>query len=539
MKRVICVWLPNWPITRLSLANPDCAAPDKPLAIVAVSGAKRRIAAVNRVAHGLGVMAGQRLTDAKAIAPDLVSVAADREADTAALGALSRWAQRFTPSTAVNPPGGLWLDITGCARLWRGEKRLVEALVGQLSARGIPCRAAVADTFGAAWAFARLTDRYHILPPGGHRDPLAELPLGAMRLSAETLAGLRRLGLKTVGQAMALPRADLARRFPDLLARLDQAMGDAPEAIAFEHPPSPWFESAAFADFISTPEDLARTLELLAGRLCRRFAEAGQGGRRFEASFFGADNSIQRIGVATSLPSRDAKAIVKLLTPRLETIDPGFGVEVVTLRAGCVEPLAERQLAFGERKDVLANIAPLIDKLGNRLGLKNVWRVAASESHLPERSVMRVAALPQQSESRQKPPFGQKDAGHKTRAMAHEGRDRAEALAEPALHVWPNGAARPIRLLSYPEPIEVMASLPDHPPIQFRWRRVLRRVRRAEGPERIAPEWWHEPTGKTPRQIRDYYRVEDESGARFWLYRDGLYADGAPRPRWFIHGFLP
>jgi protein ImuB len=152
---------------------------------------------------------------------------------------------------------------------------------------------------------------------------------------------------------------------------------------------------------------------------------------------------------------------------------------------------------------------------------------------------MRAPALTEPAEPRRKPPFGKREVGQNMPAMAHPGRESAEALAEPVHHVWPNGAARPIRLLSRPEPIEVMASLPDHPPVQFRWRRVLRRVRRAEGPERIAPEWWQEPTGKAPRQIRDYYRVEDESGARFWLYRDGLYAGDAPRPRWFIHGFLP
>jgi protein ImuB len=502
MKRVICVWLPNWPITRLSLTNPDCAAPDKPLAIVAVSGSKRRIMAVNRVAHDRGVMTGQRLTDAKAIAPDLVSVAADREADNAALGALSRWAQRFTPSTASCAPGGLWLDITGCARLWRGERRLVEALIEQLSARGIPCRAAVADTFGAAWAFARRTDRYHILPPGGHRDLLPDLPLGALRLGAETLAGLRRLGLKTIGQAMELPRAQLAGRFDDLLPRLDQALGDAPEAVAFEHPPSPWFESATFADFIMTPEDLQRAIDMLAIKLCHRLGEAGQGGRRFEARFFGADNSIQRMTVATSLANRDAKAIGKLLTAKLETIDPGFGIEVVTLRASRIEPMAERQMSMDTRGDALANIAPLIDKLGNRLGFKNIWRLAPYESHWPERSVTQVPAM-----------------------------------AEPYKHVWQNGWARPIRLLSRPEPIEVMATVPDYPPHKFRWRRVLRKVRRAEGPERIAPEWWQEPKGKKPSEARDYYRVEDESGARFWVYRDGHYSD-AGGPRWFIHGFL-
>jgi protein ImuB len=502
MKRVICVWLPNWPITRLNLINPDCAGPDKPLAIIAVSGSKRRIMAVNRIAQSRGVMAGQRLTDAKAIVPDLVAVAADREADHAALGALSRWAQRFTPSTAANAPGGLWLDITGCARLWRGERRLVEAIIEQLSARGIPCRAAVADTFGAAWAFARRTDRYHILPPEGHRDLLPDLPLGALRLSAETLAGLRRLGLKTIGQAMALPRTQLAGRFEDLLPRLDQALGDAPEAVAFEHPPSLWFESAAFADFIMTPDDLQRAIDMLAAKLCHRLGEAGQGGQRFEARFFGADNSIQRISIATSLPNRDAKGIGKLLAARLETIDPGFGIEVVTLRAGRIEPMAERQIAMDHRGDGLANIAPLIDKLGNRLGFKNVWRFDVQESHWPERSTARVAPL-----------------------------------AEPYKHVWQNGWARPIRLLPRPEPIDVTASIPDDPPVQFRWRRIVRKVRRAEGPERIAPEWWQEPEGKPAKKARDYYRVEDESGARFWVYRDGHYTDDGG-PRWYIHGFL-
>jgi protein ImuB len=502
MKRVICVWLPNWPITRLSLTSPDCAAPDRPLAVVAVHGSKRRILTVNRIAHERGVMLDQRLADAKAIAPDLVTVTADREADNAALGALSRWAQRFTPSTAANAPGGLWLDITGCARLWRGERRLIEALIEQLSARGIPCRAAVADTFGAAWAFARCTDRYHILPPGGHRDLLPDLPVGLLRLEAETLAGLRRMGVKTIGQVMAVPRAQLARQFSDLLPRLDQAMGDVSEAIAFEQPPSPWFESAAFANVITAPKDLQGSVDLLAARLCQRLAEADQGAKRFEVRFFGADNSIQSISAVIPLAGHDARTIATMLAARLETIDPGFGIEVVTLRASRVESLAERRIAMEGRGGGLANIAPLIDKLGNRLGLNNVWRFAMTESHGPERSVTQAAAM-----------------------------------AAPQQQVWQNGWARPIRLLSRPEPIEVTAALPDYPPRQFRWRRVTRRIRHAEGPERAAPEWWQEPKDKAPAKIRDYYRVEDESGARYWVYRDGDYSDPGG-PRWYIHGFL-
>ncbi len=459
--------------------------------------------AINAAAHARGIMPGQRLTDAKAILPELVAVASDHDADEAALTALSRWAQRFTPSTAANLPNGLWLDITGCAAVWGGERRLLETLLDQLERRGIPCRAAIADTFGAAWAFARRTQRYHILPAGGHRDLLSELPLGCLRLSAETLAGLRRLGLKTIGDVLALPRAELPSRFDDLLLRLDQAFGDVAETVAFMRPPAPWFESLAFPDFIQTPQDLQRALEALADRLCRRFAEAGQGGKRFEARFFGADNSIQRIAIATSMANRDAKSIAKLLAAKLETIDPGFGIEVVTLRASRVEALPEQQIAMNHRQGSLTAIAPLVDRLGNRLGFGNVWRCALAESHVPERSVTRTAPL-----------------------------------AEPSRRNWQNGCARPIRLLSRPEPIEVIASVPDHPPRQFRWRRVLRRVRRAEGPERIAPEWWDTEDAAAPREIRDYYRIEDESGARFWVYREGLYRDGAPPPRWFIHGFL-
>lgn len=304
MKRVICVWLPNWPITRLWLSTPDFAASGKPLAIVAVSGSKRRVMTINAAAHRRGVMPGMRLTDAKAILPGIITVAADREADSAALIGLSRWAQRFTPSTAICEASGLWLDITGCARLWGGEPALIESLMQQLEKRGIPCRAAIADTFGAAWACARQAERYEIVPPGAHLNRLPGLPLKALRLSPETLASLRRLGLNTIAEVMALPRAALAGRFDELLGRLDQALGDAPEVIPFAHPLSPWFESMTFADFLMTPEGLERALAALARKLCHRLSEAGRGGKRFEARFFGADNSIQRIAIATGDESR-------------------------------------------------------------------------------------------------------------------------------------------------------------------------------------------------------------------------------------------
>ena len=510
MKRIICVWLPNWPVTRAMLSNP-ALPPDKPLAIVAVDGNRRRLMAVNEAGLKGGLLIGQPVTDAKAIIPDLLTLDAGPEGDRAALEALAEWAQRFSPSTAVEGQGGLWLDITGCAQLWGGEERLLENLTGRLARRGIPCLAAIADSYGAAWALARHAvgpqKPYCIAPPGAHREMLADLPPASLRLPSETLDGLRRLGLATIRQILALPRGDLAGRFGDLLTRLDQAFGDAGEAIAFRHPPSPWFEPMAFADFIMTPEDLARALDALAAKLCRRLSEAGQGGRMFEACFYGADASVQRIAIATSMANCDARSIARLLTPKLEGIDPGFGIEAITLRAGRVEALKETQLEMdrGAGAPDLALLAPLIDKLGNRIGFENIWRAAVRESHVPERSVRRVPPL------------------------------------EPPTHAaWRQDQSRPIRLLARPELIEATALIPDDPPVRFRWRGILRRVVRAGGPERIASEWWRDPPaagGAAHTRIRDYYRVEDASGARFWVYRAGHYADAEP-PRWYLHGFF-
>jgi protein ImuB len=151
-----------------------------------------------------------------------------------------------------------------------------------------------------------------------------------------------------------------------------------------------------------------------------------------------------------------------------------------------------------------AELAALVDRLANRLGQQAVGCLAPQESHVPERA------------QRFAPVFAATKKSYPSGSP-------------------PRGETRPIRLLPRPEPIDAVAPVPDDPPIFFRWRRLQHRVRRADGPERLCGEWWR--GAEEAAVLRDYYRVEDEAGRRFWLYRDGLYLPATP-PRWFLHGLF-
>jgi protein ImuB len=482
--------------------------PDEPLVTVEEIEGVRLIAALDAPARAMGLRRGQKLTDARALLPGLAAHPAMPADDLKALTALSDWCGRFSPATAPDTPEGLLLDITGCAQLWGSEDALLVDTVAAIEAWGFPCRAAVADSFGAAWAAARGDARTTIVPEGGARRFLAALPVAALRLDVECVDDLHRLGLSTVGALLSLPRADLARRFGEaLITRLDQALGLREEAVAFRRPPSPWLARRAFAEPIATPEDLARVLSLLAEELCKRLEEAERGGRRFEAAFYRSDGAVARIAIALALPSRDGARIARLLRDRLETVDPGLGVDVVTLLARAVAPCASEQSRLpmiDARETVSTELAPLIDTLGNRLGFDRLWRASLRESHVPERAVARV-----------------------------------EPLAPQSGKIWAK-SARPVRLLRRPEAIEATALVPDDPPVQFRWRGLAHRVHRAEGPERIANEWWRAPASEDEDEadlIRDYYRVETMDGRRFWIFRAGLHGGVRP-PRWYLHGFF-
>jgi len=507
MRRIACAWSPCWAIASWKRRHPG-ASPADAFALVATERGVRRLTAVSEGAAALGLFVGQKATDAAALAPELVIAEAEPAADLTALGALTEWCARFSPAVATDPPDGLFLDITGVAHLWGGEEAMIDDLIARLAAGGVPVRVAVAGSPGAAWALARFgREAAIIVPPEEDSRWLAPLPVAALRLEPGVATQIARLGLATIGSLDALPRASLTRRFgPRVALRLDQALGQVGEALTFRRPPNPWFARLAFAEPISAPEDFARVSADIAVLLCRRLEAEGQGARRFELAFHRLDGVVQRLTIGLALPGREAARIARLFAPHLEKVDPGFGVEIVTLMAEGVAPIAERQGALDPdaAADLEANLAPLIDRLTNRLGEKAVWRAAPFPSHDPRRATTRRPAL--------SPPNG-------------EG--------------WDPDRPRPLRLFRRPEPVEVMARVPDDPPAIFRWRGGAHRVRRAEGPERLASEWWRGDfsAAADPARIRDYYRVEDEAGGRFWLFRAGPHQPGAPA-RWWLHGLF-
>lgn len=490
---------------------------------VAVNG-RRLIDALDHQAEQAGLRPGMPLADAHALVPDLVARDADLAADRQCLEDLADWCGRYAPWTAAEPgivqgQGGIWIDVTGSTHLFGGPEALLADLLSRLRKSGFSARAALGPSPGAAWALARYTKEAAgpglVFAEDGRalRDRLAALPVSALRLDSEVVRLLERFGLERIGALQGMARGPLVARFGRRLAlRLDQLYGRVEEPISPRRPVAPQRTQLAFAEPMATTESLSAALERMIATLCGDLEQAGEGARRLEAALWRVDGAVRRIGVGAHRPLRDAAQLARLLLPHLDKLDVGFGIETIVLSAPITEPLAARQQdAFDAESD--AAVDGLIDRLVDRLGSENVLRALPNPSALPERAELQLAV----------------------------GDAPVEALTlfggEPAPR-----RKRPIRLFTRPEPIEAVGLLPDQPPRQFNWRGGAHRVRRAEGPERIAPEWWRAKPSAEGR-TRDYYRVEDEQGRRFWVFRSGLY-DGAATgtgdaaPRWYLHGLF-
>src|SRR5215469_4227328 len=391
MRRILSVWLPRWPITRLNRSLVDSSA--KPLVTVETIRGIRCLAMVGAEGEAEGLSVGQTLTAARAICPTLHPIEADPVTDATALLKVAAWCERYTPMVAADAPDGLWLDVTGCPG---SEAELMQDLAVRLQRNGIGCRMAIASTAGAAWALAHIGGKDKtILPPRQEMAALADLPLTSLRLETDTISGLRRLGLRTVRELVRIPRAEITARFGNMpVLRLDQALGLAKEALEWLHPLPAWSERLAFAEPIFTPEDLARTLTRLAERLCERLAQQEKGGKRFLARFFRIDNTVAEISLATALPVHDAGYLGKLLQEKLENVNPGFGIEAAVLDAETVAPLRLRQVRLADpATDDWGKLSVVIDTLTNRASPQRIWRVAPFASHVPERAVQRVPPL--------------------------------------------------------------------------------------------------------------------------------------------------
>jgi protein ImuB len=499
----MAIWLPRLATDRLIRVQPKRA--DAALAIYAKQANSFVLTAVNARAAGAGLSPGQALADARAMKPDLVAVEADAAAGARALESIAAWCGRYTPVVVADAPDGLALDIAGAAHLFGGEAALLEDAETRLARQGFTARAAIAPNPAAAWAIARYGETRIV---DDVERALAPLPAAALRLEPAAAALLKRLGLKTIGQLIAAPRQPFtARAGARAMRRLDQALGRAREALQPRRPAPPLYVLHRFAEPLLNIDIVLIAVEAACAALSAQLDARGHGLRRAELILFALDGKTRDFEIGLSRPERDARVMLRLLRERLsqnpEAIDAELGIEALRLDACDIAPIVlhATDLAPASRRDPDAE-ARCLDALSVRLGAERIGRLAIRDAHAPER--------------------------------ANGWQSLAARMPEPveSLRFGDNVMRRPLRLFQPAQPIDAIAAVPDGPPLRFRWRRVLREVARAEGPERIAPDWLRAPDTST----RDYYRVEDKAGHRYWLYRQGFY--GAEPPRWFLHGLF-
>lgn len=472
-----------------------------------------RIAALDAVATGLGLRIGMPLAEARALLPDIATAETAPEADAVSLRACAAACEMFTPLVALRGGEGLVLDITGCAHLFGGEAGLGNRARRRLDQLGLSTQAAIAGTPEAAWALARYR-RSTIAAPGDEERLTRALPITALDHDTGTTLALSRAGFRTLGDLADRPSHLLSARFGEgLVAALRRILGQEDIRITPQRTPPEVMAEKHFPEPLGAMESLLGVLAVLAGDIMHRLEQRGTGGRAFEASFFRADGAVRHLILETAQGTRDAASLMRLVRLRIEALadplDPGFGFDALRLAVTRSEPLhaAQQALTGGSAaRDEARNVANLVDRLVARFGRESVQRFIARDTHDP---VLAGGMVPYFSD------------------VASASWPEAEP-GQPPL--------RPLTLFPHPQWIEVMAEVPDSPPLRFRWRRLLHEVARAEGPERIAPEWWYE--GSTAPATRDYYRVEDASGHRFWIFREGLYEDTNARPRWFLHGLF-
>jgi len=504
-RRYLALVFPWLPIERLRTERPHLfvGRADTPIAFVEQVSGGIRLKALDREAVRAGLTAGLTLADARARVPELDVHPYDSHADHAWLERLADGCQRYTPSVALDPPDGLILDIAGCVHEFEGERRLAADLEDRLARRGLLVRHAFGDTPDVARALARFAGA----PAPDERRAVKRLPVAALELDDDATTALSRAGLKTVGDVMARPLSTIAARFGEAAAMMIRRLdGEVKGPITPRRTVPKIGVERRFAEPIARTDYALEVLGELAAEAAETLAERHEGGRRWEARLFRADGLVQRLRIETGTPTRDVALLMRLFRERIDgladPLDPGFGYDLIRLDIALAERLDASQLKLEGGEAQKGEVVQLLDQLATRLGRTRVRRFAARDSHIPEQAELMLPA----SDPVPTAPWIPPEQG------------------EPPL--------RPIYLFDPPQPIEsMMAEVPDGPPHRFRWRRTVHEVARAEGPERIAGEWWRREDIPT----RDYFRIEDRRGRRFWIFRHGLYSE-LESPRWYLHG---
>lgn len=505
-KRFLSIWFRHLTTDYMTIRRPELRA--IPFVMAVPDHGRKIITAVNAAARKEGIETGMVVADARVLYPTLEVVDEQPGLAGRLLKALALWARRFSPVAAVDPPEGLLLETTGCDHLWGGEDAYVKAVLGRLEAQGYHVRIGMADTIGAAWAVARyqINDSVRpgrdnrILPTGHHLSALMDLPPAALRIAPDTVDRLHKLGLLTVGPVAGFPRRALRRRLgPELLLRLDQAFGTEEEALVSVLPVEPYHERLPCLEPIGTAAGIGIALERLLQQLCARLSSDGKGLRAAVFKAFRLDGKIMEARIGTNRGSNHVAHLFRLFEEKIRNFEPDLGIELFTLDAPKVEEVMPMQktLWTGACGTDDPRLAELADRIGNKLGPGLIHRYLPAEHYWPERAYR-----------------------------------SATGFDDKPTIPWPADRPRPIHLLPCPERIDVAAPIPDYPPMLFRYQNQLHTIVHADGPERIEQEWWIEGS-----QHRDYYIVEDEAGARYWLFRSGHYT-GNHAHQWFIHGFF-
>lgn len=543
-RRILSLWFPRMAVDRLVRAEPSLDG--LPLAVVATKGNAQCLWSLTPVAQEAGLHRGMGLSDARALCPDLVTRPADPLRDADFLATLQRWAGKFSPWVSPEGCEALFIDITGCAHLFGGEEGLVETIAVDTGRLGLHHSIGIADTAGAAWAVARYAEQHvgmaragdaidqearatraraarkrrwehlkttvtttgtpRIVPTGKTRTALARLPVAALRLDDDAVTTLTRLGLHTVADVAGLPRAVLSRRIGlAAMRRIDQALGVEPEPISPVRLRERFALRLSLPDPIGLEDDVVAAFDRLLEPLCAKLKAAGKGARRLQLTAYRADGTSQREDLGLARPSWDPERIRPLIRLKLREIDAGFGIDIVRMEACQTEPHSMTQQkghveaateAQGRRDPGgAAEFDSLMSRLGTRIGLHALTRLAPAESHLPEKAAMVMAA----------------------------------AYCRP-VEDWPPPCTPRPDLMFPPEPVKMLDR--DRGPQSFIWRRRSFQAAQARGPERISPEWWlDDPNWRSGP--RDYWHVYTRTGESLWLFEA---LGGETSPGWFMHG---
>ncbi|GBR09081.1 DUF6504 family protein [Acetobacter oeni] len=505
MRRILSIWLPLWHTDLWRRRHPQ-ETRGAGLVLHEHDGRRPVVMAADLIARQAGIRPGMALAHARSLIADLATFEGNRKEDEAALERLAAWCLWLCLLTSADPPDGVWCDTSGCAHLYGGEDAMLEVVRERLEALGYHIRLALADTPGAAHALARFgRKRDTLVPSRGTAAALDPLPVAALRLPTETCEGLIRLGFTRIGDLRRTARAPLTRRFGDLLMRrLDEALGVRPEPIRPVIPLEAIRAQRQMVEPIGTAEALAVVIAELVDEISEILRQRGQGARQLDLVCERVDGTLQPVRVGTASPVDQPAHLRRLLQERIAVIEPGFGIEVMTLTVSHHEARQttgdQTVLERGQNGD--GDLACLVDRLCNRVGASRVFCLTPRASQIPERA---------QAQS----PVTQ-DAADPTSTFSF---------------------VRPIRLLDPPKPLRVEAEAESGAPQRFVWDGRTHRVRGADGPERIQGEWWL--SDSEFHAARDYWIAETEHGERFWLYRqgDGTHSwtgDGA----WFLHGLF-